>query len=352
MGLCVVLRLFWLWLVRKKLKGHPALLILARAVQGLVISALLFIGVARASLSLEYVQNTPRVANLISQVLSIGWIVLFAVVAIRAVNAGFALQELGAENHGTRPELQDLRTRHSLYRKLLTTVILAVAFVYALRTLGADITPLLAGGTIGGIVLGLALQESLSNFFSGIFLNMDRPASVGDLVRLENGQEGFVEEIGWRSTKVRLWSDAMLVLPNNKFASSWLINFHQPAQNVWVSVDATIEYGSDLDLAESVAVETAKSAMAVIGHESENEPYVRWGEFGESGIILRVFMPATDPETQYRMRSEFIKGLNRRFEGAGIKFAYPTRRLIVPPGSEQTPLLSSALQEPNESTLS
>ncbi len=326
--LAVVLRFLWNWLVHRRLRENTAGMILARAMQGLLISAVLLIGIARAAFTLPYFEAHPRLATLLTQGLSIAWIILFAIVGARAINAGFAIQELGAESNKTRAEVQDLRTRHSLYRKILLSMILVVATIYALRVLGADLTPLLAGGTIGGIVLGLALQESLSNFFSGIFLNMDRPASVGDLVRLENGQEGFVEEIGWRSTKVRLWSDAMLVIPNNKFASSWLINFHQPAQDVWVSVDCTIEYGSDLNFAEGVAVEAAKAAMATIGHESEREPYVRWREFGESGVILRVFLPATDPETQDRMRSECIKEIDRRFAENGIRFAYPVRKIL------------------------
>lgn len=331
--LAILVRILWTWLVSRRLKDNEAGQIIAGAVQGLFISALVLVGIARATFTVDYIEEHPRIATFIGQGLSIAWIILFAVLGVRSVNATFALQELSAEHDPTKANLQDLRTRHGLYRKILITVIGGIACVYALRIFGADLTPLLAGGTVGGIVLGLALQESLANFFAGIFLNMDRPASVGDLVRLENGHEGFVEEIGWRSTRIRLWSDAKLVIPNSKFSSSWLINFHQSAEDVWVSLDCSIEYGSDLQKAEDVAIRAGLEAMAAVGLESETKPYVRWREFADSGIVLRIFLPASEAATQYRMKSECVKAVDRLFRANGIEFAYPVRRMIAPVSS-------------------
>lgn len=326
--LALIARVAWVYLVYRRLKGNPSGMIIAKALHGLFFSALVLIGIAKASLAVKYIEENPRLGDFIAKGLSIAWIILFAVMGVRAVNAGFALQELGAGDSASRLEMQDLRTRQSLYRKILLSLIGVVAIVYTLRIMGADLGPLLAGGTIGGIVLGLALQESLSNFFAGIFLNMDRPAKVGDLVRMENGHEGFVEEIGWRSTKVRLWTDAMLVIPNAKFSSSWIINFHQPAPNVWVTLDCEVDYGSDLAKTEQVAIQAAKAAMGDVGYESDAEPYVRWREFAASGILLRIFMPSSDPETQYRMKSWCIRHVDRLFKEHGISIAYPVQRNI------------------------
>ena len=89
---------------------------------------------------------------------------------------------------------------------------------------GIAITPLVIALGIGGLAAALAMQDTLSNLFGGFHLLADQPVQVGDLIRLENGMEGVVEDIGWRSTRIRSLSKDLIVVPNAKLAQSILTN--------------------------------------------------------------------------------------------------------------------------------
>ena len=77
-------------------------------------------------------------------------------------------------------------------------------------------------------------------------VTIDKPVSVGDFIKLESGEEGFVEEIGWRSTKMRLWANNLVVIPNSKLSQSVITNYFLPAQEMSVYVPCGVAYDSDL----------------------------------------------------------------------------------------------------------
>ncbi len=87
---------------------------------------------------------------------------------------------------------------------------------------------------------------------------VDRPISVGDFVKLESGQEGFVEEIGWRNTKVRMWANNIVVIPNSKLAQSVVTNYYLPQQEMSVYVGCGVAYESDLEHVERVCIEVGE----------------------------------------------------------------------------------------------
>jgi small-conductance mechanosensitive channel len=97
-------------------------------------------------------------------------------------------------------------------------------FLMMLNALGIAITPLLTALGIGGLAVSLALQDTLSNFFAGIYVLLDKPIGIGDTVKLESGHEGMVLAIGWRTTRLRNTSGEIIVVPNNKVVQSVLIN--------------------------------------------------------------------------------------------------------------------------------
>jgi small-conductance mechanosensitive channel len=200
---------------------------------------------------------------------------------------------------------------------------LFVATIYGLRETGAEITPLIAGGTVGGIILGLALQDSLSNFFAGIFLNMDRPARLGDLIRLENGEEGFLHEIGWRTTKIRTWSNNLLVIPNNKFAQMPLINLERPSSAATATIDFLVAHENDLNLVERLALEAALEAREICEDPEEEPPVVRFRTLTEVGVGVRVLVRSSTSAGQYRLAHETLRRLHAKLREHAIRFAQP-----------------------------
>ena len=107
---------------------------------------------------------------------------------------------------------------------LIRTAVIVIGGLVLMGHLGIAITPMVTALGIGGVAVALALQDTLSNLFAGFHLLADTPIRVGDTVRLENGMEGVVNDIGWRSTLLRDPSDALIIVPNAKLAQSILTN--------------------------------------------------------------------------------------------------------------------------------
>jgi small-conductance mechanosensitive channel len=111
---------------------------------------------------------------------------------------------------------------------IVKLVMWTVGVLVLLSGLGVSITPMVTALGIGGLAVSLALQDTLSNFFAGIHLLVDKPIRIGDFVKLESGQEGFVSTIGWRTTRLRMRSNDVVIVPNNKFIQSTLVMFPEP----------------------------------------------------------------------------------------------------------------------------
>lgn len=109
-----------------------------------------------------------------------------------------------------------------LAQTVVKTVVLTVGGLILLGSIGVAITPILTALGIGGLAVALALQDTLSNLFAGFYLLADKAIKVGDFIKLETGVEGFVEDIGWRSTRIRLLEKNLLVAPNAKLAQGMI----------------------------------------------------------------------------------------------------------------------------------
>src|SRR5438034_7869296 len=107
-------------------------------------------------------------------------------------------------------------------------VVFAVGLLVLLDALGIQITPILTALGVGGLALALALQDTVSNLFAGAHLLADKPIRVGDYVKIADTVEGYVVDIGWRSTRVRMLQNTVVVVPNKKVAESVITNYDLP----------------------------------------------------------------------------------------------------------------------------
>lgn len=94
-----------------------------------------------------------------------------------------------------------------------------------LDNLGISLTAVWTTLGVGSVAIALALQDTLSNFFAGVYVRLDSPVRVGDYIRLDGGNEGFVVQIGWRSTRIRTLPNNIAVVPNAKLASAVITNY-------------------------------------------------------------------------------------------------------------------------------
>ncbi len=215
-----------------------------------------------------------------------------------------------------------------LLNKAVNVIIYVVAIAVILGYFDFDITPLIAGVGLGALAIGLALQSTLSNFFAGVHLISDKPINVGDYIELDENTSGVIEDIGWRSTRIRTLTDNLLIIPNGKLAESNIVNYSMPVKDFSIWVPCGVAYESDLKKVEKVTLEVAKHIQQTVdGGVKDFEPVFRYKEFGDSNINFIAVLRIEEPFKRFIVRNEFIKALKERFDKEGIEISWPIRKI-------------------------
>lgn len=210
-------------------------------------------------------------------------------------------------------------------------IIYCIGFILILQKFGVAIAPLVTALGVGGIAVALALQPTLSNLFSGLQLIASGKINIGDFVKLENGQMGFIRDITWRNTTIETAQNNVIVVPNSKMADSIIENFFLTNKEITFNVLVGVGYESDLEKVEKISIQVAKEILEKIeGGVREFEPFVRFYNFGDSSIDLKVFMKVKEYADQFLVSSEFIKALHKRYNQEGINIPFPIRTVLMP----------------------
>lgn len=204
-------------------------------------------------------------------------------------------------------------------------VLLSLTLLIVLDILGVSITPLLASLGVGSVAVALALQDTLGNFFSGIYILIDKPIRLGDFIRLDGAAvEGVVRKIGWRSTHVDANAGNTIVIPNSRVSSSILTNFNFPKEDTSLTVTLGVAYGSDLGHVEKVAIQVGEEVLhRTPGAVTDYKPLVRFHTFAASSIDMNVILRAKSFPDLALLRHEFIKAIHARFSTEKIEIPFP-----------------------------
>jgi len=236
-----------------------------------------------------------------------------------------------------------------ILRRVEKLIVYSIAFMIILDQLHVNISPLIAGLGIGGLAVALALQSTLSNFLAGTYVTTDAVIRNGHYILMDSGTEGFVEEIGWRTTKVRDWQGNLIIIPNSKLAEAIVTDYDVPEAPMLFKVACGVSYESDLQKVERVSLEVAREVMQKFPEGAKDfEPVVRFNGFGDSNINFAVVLKATNRPNHFPLKSELIKALHKRFAEEGIVIEYPVRRLYFAEGQGAE---RPALAGPRESTI-
>ena len=233
-------------------------------------------------------------------------------------------------------------------RRVLPITIYAAGALVAIDSVGVSISPILAGLGIGGLAVALAVQPTLSNFFAGTYVVTEGELKEGDFIELEGGPSGYVEEVGWRSTKIRSRFNNLVIIPNSRMAESIVTNYFSPTPAMNVVVTCGVSYDANLEDVERFATEEAKGVIK----ESEKaikdvEPFFGFSNFGDSNIDFFVFLQAVDRSGTFTLKSELIKRIHERFNVEGIEINYPVRKIVYsePVDSQQGGAFESESKE-------
>lgn len=222
----------------------------------------------------------------------------------------------------------------SLITNVVRITIAVLAGLIILQSLGVRITPILGALGVGGLAVALALQETLANLFAGIVIILSKQLRPNDFVQLSSGEQGYVEDISWRNTTIRSLPNNMIIVPNAQLSSSIVTNYYQPEQQMSVLLTVGVSYSSDLEHVERVTIEAATEIMTEIeGGIPEEEPFIRYNNFGDFSIDFTVIMQTTEVVNQYLIKHEFIKRLHKRYGEEGIEIPFPIRSIQSMDGS-------------------
>lgn len=206
-------------------------------------------------------------------------------------------------------------------------VIITTGILICLSVMGLSIAPLLTALGVGGLAVALALQDTLANLFAGMHILLEKSVRIGDFVKLENGQEGYVQDITWRTTRIRMLPNNMVVIPNSKLAQSVVTNYCLPEKQMMLFVAVGVSYASDIDFVETILVEEASRAAAdVPGLLAEPQPYARFSPgFRDSSLDFTIVCQVEEFVDQFLAQHTIRKRVFKRFKLEGIEIPFPQR---------------------------
>ena len=215
------------------------------------------------------------------------------------------------------------------------TIVSAVLF--GLWAVGVRFTDVLLIGTVLSAVIGIILAPLIGNFINGVFILADQPFEIGDMIELEDGTQGFVDDITIRYTKIFTLDNTFLVIPNGNMRDRDVTNYSAEDERSRQTLDLLVTYECDVDAGRRIMERAARDCDAVIdggpdirvGIARYNaSPDCRIEDFGDDGILLRLRYWVKKPYKLGKVRSEINTRIRELAADVDVEMAYPHRHLI------------------------
>ena len=232
--------------------------------------------------------------------------------------------------YGGRAKLEGPSRR--LVRRLTSVGIWSLGILLILQQQGINVTPLLTTLGLAGLAVALAFQDTLSNLFAGAWIQADRPLDVGHYVRFEEHKlEGFVVEVGWRTTKIRTLGNNLVVIPNARVANAIVIDYDLPEPRMSLLVQVPVAPEADAMKVERLILDEAKKVAGQIpGFLATPEPFVRFiPGFTEKGLEFTLICQVATFVDQYAVQHELRHRIDARLRSEGLAPSVPHREVRV-----------------------
>ncbi|MFH1427778.1 MAG: mechanosensitive ion channel family protein [Patescibacteria group bacterium] len=218
------------------------------------------------------------------------------------------------------------QTMFVFIRKIISVFVYAIVLLIIFQHLGIQIGPLLAGLGVAGLAIALGLQETLANLFAALFLVMDKSINIGDWIQLEDGSKAYIEDISWRSVRIRTISGNTVIIPNSVFVGQKISSYDYPEKAFSTSVSVGVSYDTDLEKAEEVAIIAARNVIKKEKiNTKDNEPIIRYKELADSSINFIVILKVDNAQDEGRIKHTLIKEIIKEFRQAKIEIPFPQR---------------------------
>jgi small conductance mechanosensitive channel len=222
-----------------------------------------------------------------------------------------------------RSKLSISSLAQDFFIKMTGRLIMLFGLLIAIAQLGIEVAPLLAGLGIAGLVIGFALQDTLSNFASGLMILIYRPFDVGDVIE-GGGVMGKVDQMNLVSTMVLTFDNQMLIVPNKQIWGGVIRNVtHQDKRRVDMTFG--IGYSDDIPKAEKVLAEIVTSHDKVL---KDPEPVIRLHELGDSSVNF-IVRPWSKTDEYWDVYWDITREVKHRFDEEGISIPFPQRDVHI-----------------------
>ncbi len=208
-------------------------------------------------------------------------------------------------------------------KRSIQIILLAFWFIYVLTLFNIDVTALLAGISIGGVAIALAAQDTIKNLFGSITIFMDKPFQIGDWIRFGE-VEGTVEEVGFRSTRVRSFENSLMSVPNARLLDT-SVNNYGLRQFRRFKTTLQITYNTPPEVIDQFVKNLRQIALI---HPSivKEHTQIYFNQMSSSSldILFYTFFDVADWEAELKAKQEILLAIMRLAERMGIQFAYPS----------------------------
>jgi MscS family membrane protein len=213
-------------------------------------------------------------------------------------------------------------------KKTLITIIVVMGVLLTAQSLGADVKAFLAGLGIGGLAFALAAQDTIANLFGSIVVAIDQPFKIGETIRI-GSHIGAVEDIGLRSTKLRLLDKSLIVMPNKMVASESIINLSRFTQRRFEMI-VGLTYDTSPDQMAAIVDEI----RGLLTAEAEVEPEtfnVYFRDYSASSLDIWITYQTRSPDfaPAMRLRQRINLAIMRAVQARGLSFAFPTQTVML-----------------------
>ncbi|HVO23533.1 MAG TPA: mechanosensitive ion channel family protein [Candidatus Margulisiibacteriota bacterium] len=218
----------------------------------------------------------------------------------------------------------------AIFRDVASVIAYFLVIVVVLRsTLDINLASLVATSAVLTVIVGLALQDVLSNLFSGLVLELEAPFSRGDWVRI-GAFEGKVEETGWRTTKLRTRVNELVTLPNAMLSKEALVNYSRPDPSFGDTLHFEAAYEAPPNVVKDAVLSVLDADTAVL-RVPRAEVWLT--KYGESGVAYTVRYWITDFNNLERIRNRIMSNLWYALRRANVRIPFPARDLFIYQGS-------------------
>jgi small-conductance mechanosensitive channel len=223
----------------------------------------------------------------------------------------------------------DLGSQYAI-NQLLKYVIYTMAILWAISSLGFEITVLWGGAAALLVGIGLGLQQTFNDFFSGIVLLFERSVEIGHVLDI-GGTIGTVKEIGLRTSLIETRDSITVVVPNSKLVTDNVINWSHLDEKVRFKINVGVAYGSDTKLVKNILLSVATEHPEIVEHPN---PFVRFIDFGNSSLDFELYFFSRNFMRIEDVRSDLRFEIDNAFRENKVEIPFPQRVVWTKGGNE------------------